>query len=54
MRHLVAIGRDAGLREIVADVLEGNAPMLRVLESSALSCNTTRDAGLVHVSLQLV
>jgi len=54
MRHLVAIGRDAGLREIVADVLEGNAPMLRVLESSALSCNTSRDAGLVHVSLQLV
>ena len=53
MRHLVAIGREAGLREIVADVLEGNAPMLSVLKSSALSCKITRDAGLVHISLQL-
>jgi len=53
MRHLVAVGREAGLREIVADVLEGNAPMLRVLESSALSCRTRRESGLVHVALQL-
>jgi GNAT superfamily N-acetyltransferase len=53
MRHLVAIGREAGLKEIVADVLEGNAPMLSVLKSSALSCETTRDGGLLHVSLQL-
>ena len=53
MRHLVAIGREAGLKEIVADVLEGNAPMLSVLKSSALSCKITRDAGLVHISLQL-
>src|SRR5258708_4450851 len=45
MRHLVAIGREAGLNEIVADVLEGNAPMLNVLKSGALSCKTTRDSG---------
>jgi GNAT superfamily N-acetyltransferase len=54
MRHLVAIGRKNGLREMVATVLEGNIPMLRVLEGSELKSKTTRDDGLLHVSLQLV
>jgi GNAT superfamily N-acetyltransferase len=53
MRHLIAIARDAGVREIVADVLGGNTPMLRLLKGSALNCKTTRDNDLIRVSLQL-
>ena len=32
MRHLVAIGREAEIRELVAEVLSDNYPMLRVFE----------------------
>jgi RimJ/RimL family protein N-acetyltransferase len=53
MRHLTAIAREAGVRELIADVLSDNISMLRVLESSGLPFSTKLEAGVVHVSLKL-
>ena len=36
MRHLVTIARGAGLKELIAEVLPDNAPMLKVFEKSGL------------------
>jgi GNAT superfamily N-acetyltransferase len=53
MYHLTRIARRAGLRELVADVLPDNAPMLAVFKRSGLSMSTTREPGVVHIALQL-
>ena len=53
MRHLVAIARDAGLKALVAEVLPENAPMLKVFERCGLTMTTRREAGVVHVTLDL-
>ena len=52
IRHLAAIGREAGLRELVAEVLSDNLPMLRVFERSGLAMNTRREGTVVHVTLR--
>ncbi len=52
MRHLVAIGRKAGLRELVAEVLSDNLSMLRVFERSGLAMITRREGPVVHVALR--
>jgi GNAT superfamily N-acetyltransferase len=52
MRHLAAIGREAGLREFFAEVLSENAPMLKVFERSGLTMSTRRDGMVVHVTLR--
>jgi hypothetical protein len=49
MRILVAIGGEAGLRELMAEVLSDNLLMLRVFERSRVAINTMR---LVHVTLR--
>jgi RimJ/RimL family protein N-acetyltransferase len=54
MRHLAAIARGAGLRRLMAEVLPENTPMLKVFEKCGLPFNTTREAGVVHVALELV
>ena len=53
MRHLAALARDAGLSELIADVLPGNTPMLKVFEKSGLSANLRRERGSVHVTMRL-
>jgi GNAT superfamily N-acetyltransferase len=53
MRHLVAIARDAGLTEFIAEVLADNVPMLKVFEKSGLPATTKRQAEAVHVVLRL-
>jgi GNAT superfamily N-acetyltransferase len=53
MRHLAALARDAGLKELIAEVLPANIPMLKMFEKSGLRLNMERDAGVVHVTLQL-
>ncbi|TMJ00293.1 MAG: GNAT family N-acetyltransferase [Alphaproteobacteria bacterium] len=53
LRHLAAIARAAGLRELIAEVLPENAPMLKVFARSGLPMETRRDSGLVHVALRL-
>ena len=53
MRHLTTIARDAGLEELVAEVLADNISMLKVFRNSGLRLGTTHEAGVVHVALQL-
>ncbi len=53
MRHLATIAREAGLKELVAEVLPENAPMLTVFKNSGLSVHTRRQARVVHVTLGL-
>jgi len=53
LRHLAIIAREAGLQELIAEVLPDNTPMLKVFRSSGLPMNTTRKADLVEVTLKL-
>jgi RimJ/RimL family protein N-acetyltransferase len=53
MRHLAAIARNAGLKELIAEVLADNTPMLKVFERSGLPLTVQRQTGVVHVVLQL-
>jgi GNAT superfamily N-acetyltransferase len=54
MRHLATIARDAGLTELIAEVLPDNSPMLRVFEKSGLRLSTTREPAVIHITLQLL
>jgi GNAT superfamily N-acetyltransferase len=52
MRHLATLGRDAGIRELIAEVLSENVPMLNVFGRSGLTTNTRREGPIVHVTLR--
>jgi RimJ/RimL family protein N-acetyltransferase len=52
MRNLAAIARQAGLNELIAEVLGSNGAMLRVFERSSLRMSTRRDGPIVHVLLE--
>ena len=52
MRHIAAIGREAGLRELVAEVLSDNGPMLKVFARSRLAMNTRHEGSAIHVTLR--
>jgi GNAT superfamily N-acetyltransferase len=52
MRHLVTLGREAGVRELIAEVLAENVPMLNVFERSGLPISTRREGRVVHVTLR--
>jgi len=53
LRHLIVIARDAGLKELIAEVLPENAALLKVFEKSGLKTTTQRAAGAVHVRMQI-
>jgi RimJ/RimL family protein N-acetyltransferase len=53
MRHITSLARDAGLKELIAEVLPENTPMLKVFEKSGLKHRTTQEDGVVHIALQL-
>jgi RimJ/RimL family protein N-acetyltransferase len=53
MRHLVTIARARGIRTFVAEVLAGNAPMLKVFKKSGLPLATRVETGIVHATLEL-
>src|SRR5882672_3353 len=53
MRHLVALAREAGLKELVAEVLPENTAMLSVFRKSGLQPTTRQERGVVHVTLPL-
>jgi len=53
MRHLVAIAREAGLSELVADVLADNTPMLKVFKRSGLAMTQSLHGSAIHVMLLL-
>jgi RimJ/RimL family protein N-acetyltransferase len=53
MRHLGTIACQAGLRELIAEVLPENTAMLKVLGSSGFPLSTNADPGVVHATLHL-
>ena len=53
MRHLVAIARGAGLKELIADVLPENTAMLKIFRTSGLRINIERDPEATHLVLYL-
>jgi GNAT superfamily N-acetyltransferase len=53
IRHLAAIARATGLDGLHAEVLDANAPMLKVFEKSGLAMSTRRQQGVVQVALRL-
>jgi len=53
MKHLAAIARASGLRELTAEVLPSNAPMLSVFKKAATDTTMTRESDVMHVTLRL-
>jgi RimJ/RimL family protein N-acetyltransferase len=53
MRHLAMLAREAGLKELIAEVLPENVAMLKVFEKSGLPVHMERAPQVVHVSLRL-
>jgi RimJ/RimL family protein N-acetyltransferase len=54
LRHMIALARRNGLKELVAEVLADNRPMLRVFEKCGLHVVKLRERDVVHVLLELV
>ncbi len=52
MHHIAAIAREAGIRELVAEVLADNGAMLAVFEHSGLITATRREGSTVHVTMR--
>jgi GNAT superfamily N-acetyltransferase len=53
MHHLVKLARNAGIKQLVADVLPDNTSMLKVFEKSGLGIKTEREADAIHVTLEI-
>lgn len=51
MRTLSSIARQAGLNELIAEVLASNGAMLRVFEKSGLKMHVEREDSVLHVLL---
>ena len=54
MQHLAAIARSCDIRELIAEILSDNTPMLKVFEKSGFDLSTKRESGVVHVALRLI
>jgi RimJ/RimL family protein N-acetyltransferase len=54
MRHLSVLARDGGLKELIAEVLPENAPMLKVFKKFGFRQDTKHAPQIVHLALQLV
>jgi RimJ/RimL family protein N-acetyltransferase len=53
LRHLTAIARQAGLRELIAYVLPDNRAMLKVFEKSGLKYTAQRESNAINVKIGL-
>ena len=53
MRHLALLARAGGIKELIAEVLPENVPMLKVFQKSGLGLQTKRRAGVVDVTLNV-
>ena len=51
--HLATIARAAALRELIAEVLPENVPMLKAFQNSGLPMQTKLETAVVHVVLPL-
>lgn|SRR5262245_50528516 len=54
MQHLAIIARQVGSKELIAEVLPDNIPMLKVLKKSGLRPSVKQDGGIVHTTLKLL
>jgi RimJ/RimL family protein N-acetyltransferase len=53
MRHLAALARDVGLKELIAEVLPQNTAMLKVFRKFGFRPGSKREPQVVHLVLQL-
>lgn len=53
LHHLMVIAREAGLTELVAEVLSDNVPMMKVFERSGGPLREMRGPQSVHITLSL-
>ena len=53
MHHLATIAFEAGLKELIAEVLPDNAAMLIVFEKSGFPFRMQREPRVVHVAIRL-
>jgi GNAT superfamily N-acetyltransferase len=53
MRHIVALAREAGLKELFADVLADNVPMLNVFRRSGLPMSKKIEGSTIEVTMRL-
>ncbi|MGO4525182.1 N-acetyltransferase family protein [Microvirga sp. 2MCAF35] len=53
MHHLALLARQAGLKELIAEVLPDNTAMLKVFATSGLGSTIRREPDAMHVVLQL-
>jgi GNAT superfamily N-acetyltransferase len=53
VRHLAIVAREAGLRELIAEVLPENKSMLRLFQKSGLPTRVVSEPEVVHVAMQL-
>jgi GNAT superfamily N-acetyltransferase len=54
MHHLAAIARSCGIRELIAEILPDNTPMLKVFEKRGFDLSMKRESGVMHVALRLI
>ncbi len=53
-RHLIGLARAAGLKQLAADVLPGNASMRKVLGRFGFQLARSQDPQVVHLTLPLI
>ena len=53
LRHLTLLARDVGIKELIAEVLPENLPMLKVFQNSGLDLQTKHRAGVIDVTLNV-
>ena len=53
VRHLVIVAREAGLHELVAEVLPENKSMLHLFQTSGLPVSVVSEPEVVHLTMQL-
>jgi RimJ/RimL family protein N-acetyltransferase len=53
MRHLARLARDAGLKELIAEVLPENTAMLKVFSKFGFRPSSKREPQVIHLTMQL-
>ena len=53
MRHLAVLARDAGLKELVAEVLPENTAMLKLFKKFGFRTESRKSPQVIHLMLQL-
>ena len=54
LRHLIVVAREAGLQELIAEVLPENKAMLHVFQNCGLPVSLAAASDVVHVTMPLI